>query len=148
MTALMPTLTTAVASLLVVGFFSITITSLANVSLQLSSAPDMQGRVMSLWSMAFLGTTPIGGPIMGTIGEHAGARWALAIGGLAAIVAAGIGLRAWLGSREGEKSRSREEGRGGAEARRRGSKSDGGISIAQLGTRGEKLENPSLTTDH
>jgi MFS family permease len=52
----------------------------------------MQGRVMSLWSIAFLGTTPIGGPIMGALGEHAGARWALALGGTAALVAAGIGL--------------------------------------------------------
>ena len=151
MTALMPTLTTAVASLLVVGFFSITFTSLANVSLQVSSAPDMQGRVMSLWSMAFLGTTPIGGPIMGTIGEHAGARWALTIGGLAAILAAGIGLRAWLtesSRRGGEKASSRDGGRGSVRARRRGSDSDTVRSIASLGTGNEKLEAPSLTTDH
>ena len=53
----------------------------------------MQGRVMSLWSMAFHRHDSIGGPVMGTIGEHAGARWALTIGGLAAVVAAGIG--AW-----------------------------------------------------
>jgi MFS family permease len=94
LTAITPTLTLAIAALCIVGFFSITFTSLANVTLQLESTPSMQGRVMSLWSMAFLGTTPIGGPVMGTIGEHAGARWALTIAGLAAILAAGIGLNA------------------------------------------------------
>jgi MFS family permease len=142
LTALMPTLHLAVLSLLVVGFFSITFTSLANVTLQLSSAPDMQGRVMSLWSMAFLGTTPIGGPVMGTIGEQAGARWALAIGGFAAIAAAGIGLRAWT------KSRSREQGE---QARRRaGEQLNNGKPKTKderpktpLETRNEKLETPS-----
>jgi MFS family permease len=87
-----PSMTLAMAAMVVVGFFSINFTSLANVTLQLESAPQMQGRVMSLWSIAFLGTTPIGGPIMGALGEHAGARWALALGGTAALVAAGIGL--------------------------------------------------------
>ncbi len=87
-----PTMTVALGAMVIVGFFSINFTSLANVTLQLSSAPQMQGRVMSLWTMAMLGTTPIGGPIMGMIGDHAGARWALALGGFAALAAAGIGL--------------------------------------------------------
>ena len=87
-----PTFNLAVIAMVVVGFFSINFTSLANVTIQLASRPDMQGRVMSFWSMAFLGTTPIGGPLMGYIGEHAGARVALLIGGIAALVAAGIAL--------------------------------------------------------
>lgn len=87
-----PTFPMAVLAMVVVGFFSINFTSLGNVTIQLASRPDMQGRVMSFWSIAFLGTTPIGGPIMGSIGEHAGARVALLIGGIAALVAAGIGL--------------------------------------------------------
>ena len=78
--------------MVIVGFFSINFTSIGNVTLQLNSNPDMQGRVMALWSVAFLGTTPIGGPVIGWIGENAGARWALLVGGSAAIVAAGIGL--------------------------------------------------------
>jgi MFS family permease len=93
-TSLAPSLTLALLGMVVVGFFSITFTSIGNVTLQLNSAPTMQGRVMSLWSVAFLGTTPIGGPIMGAVGEHAGARWALLIGGVAAVGAAGIGLLA------------------------------------------------------
>lgn len=90
--AVAPSFTFAVIGMVVVGFFSINFTSLANVTIQLGSRPDMQGRVMSFWSIAFLGTTPIGGPIMGYVGEHAGARMALLIGGIAALVAAGIGL--------------------------------------------------------
>lgn len=90
--AISPTFTVALLAMVVVGFFSINFTSLGNVTIQLASRPDMQGRVMSFWSIAFLGTTPIGGPIMGFIGEHAGARTALLIGGLAAIAAAGVGL--------------------------------------------------------
>jgi predicted MFS family arabinose efflux permease len=102
-----PSMTLALAAMVIVGFFSINFTSLANVTLQLQSAPQMQGRVMSLWSMAFLGSTPIGGPIMGAIGEHAGARLALAIGGGAAVIAAGIGLLTVrkLGERQREISR-------------------------------------------
>lgn len=89
LTAISPNLLVAVLTLLIVGFFSINLTSLASVTLQLESDPPMQGRVMALWSMAFLGTTPIGGPLMGFIGEHAGARVALTIAGLAAVGAAG-----------------------------------------------------------
>jgi MFS family permease len=92
LTAIAPTITLAMCSLVIVGFFSISFTSLANATLQLESAPEMQGRVMSLWTVAFLGTTPIGGPLMGAVGEHAGARSALAAGGLAALVAAALSL--------------------------------------------------------
>jgi len=89
-----PTMTFAFAAMVIVGFFSINFTSLGNVTLQTTSDPEMQGRVMSLWTMAFLGTTPIGGPIVGAIGEHLGARPSLLVGALAALIAAVIGLQA------------------------------------------------------
>lgn len=82
------------ACMLIVGFCSINFTSLANVTLQLSAREDMQGRVMSFWTIAFMGTTPIGGPIIGFIGEHMGARSSLFVGALAAGVAAVIGMQA------------------------------------------------------
>lgn len=91
--AIAPAMWIALAGLLVVGFCSITYTSIGNVTVQMNTASEMRGRVMALWSVAFLGTTPIGGPLMGWIGEDVGARWALTVGGSAAIVAAGIG---WL----------------------------------------------------
>jgi MFS family permease len=87
-----PTLALAVVAMLIVGFFSINFTSLGNVTLQMNSSPDMQGRVMALWTVAFLGTTPIGGPAVGWIGEHIGARWALVVGGIAALLAAALGF--------------------------------------------------------
>ncbi|MGH2549117.1 MAG: MFS transporter, partial [Thermomicrobiales bacterium] len=90
--AISPHLIFAVAAMLVVGFFSINFQSIGNVSLQLASRPDMQGRVMGLYSVAFLGTTPIGGPIQGVISQYAGPRWSLLVGGIAAITAAGIGF--------------------------------------------------------
>jgi MFS family permease len=92
-TAWSPTLPVAIGALVAVGAASITFLARANTTMQLGADPAMRGRVMALWTMAFLGSTPIGGPIMGYIGEHLGARWALTIGGTAAIAAAGYG---WL----------------------------------------------------
>jgi MFS family permease len=86
-----PNLIMALAAMVIVGFFSINYTSLGNTNLQLASSPEMRGRVMSLWTVAFMGSTPIGGPIIGFIGEHLGARWSLIVGGLAAMAAAGMG---------------------------------------------------------
>jgi MFS family permease len=94
LTALAPTLYVAVATMTIVGFFSITFTTLGNSTLQLNTESSMRGRVMALWTVAFLGTTPIGGPLIGAIGEHAGARWGLLVGGVAAISAAAYGYRA------------------------------------------------------
>lgn len=98
LTAIAPNLILALLALVLVGFFSINFTSLANVTLQLESAPEMRGRVMALWTMASLGSTPIGGPIIGWIGELASARWALGVGGLAALIAAGFGT--WAMNRQ------------------------------------------------
>jgi MFS family permease len=90
----MPTLPLAIVALLAVGFCSIGFLSLANSTLQLESDPAMRGRVMALWTVAFLGSTPIGGPIIGWIGEHFGARLALGVGGVAAIAASMLGFAA------------------------------------------------------
>lgn len=92
LTAIAPTFTLAMIALVFVGIFSINFLSLCNTILQMESAPEMRGRVMALWTVAFLGTTPIGGPIIGWIGQHAGPRWSIAAGGCAAIFAAGYGL--------------------------------------------------------
>ncbi len=90
--AVSPSLHIAIMAMVVVGFFSIRFTSMGETLLQLESAPTMRSRVISLWSVAFLGSTPIGGPIVGWIGEHANPRWGLTVSGLAAIAAAIYGL--------------------------------------------------------
>jgi MFS family permease len=82
-----PNLPTEYALLLLVGYGSITFNSLAKTTLQLAAVPSMRGRVMALWSVAWLGSTPIGGPIVGWIGQRAGARWSLVVGGIAAVAA-------------------------------------------------------------
>jgi hypothetical protein len=46
---------------------------------------------MALWSVAFLGSTPIGGPIAGAIAEYFGGRAALVLGAVACLVAAAFG---------------------------------------------------------
>lgn len=89
--AFAPTLTWALVALVGVGATSIAFLSLANTNIQLAAAPEMRGRVMALWSIAFLGTTPIGGPLVGWVGDRFGARVALAVGAVAT-VAAGVTL--------------------------------------------------------
>ena len=109
LTALAPTLPLALLALLGVGFFSIRFTALGNSTLQLESRPEMRGRVMSIWTMTFLGTTPIGGPIIGWIGEHWEAHLALVVGALACFAAAAYG--AWdLGLQEPSADAQAERG--------------------------------------
>jgi MFS family permease len=89
--AFMPSLLLSGLALVLVGICSINFSSLGNSVLQLESSPQMRGRVMSFWSVAFLGSTTLGGPIVGWFAEAAGARWGLALGGIAALIAAALG---------------------------------------------------------
>src|ERR1700760_409943 len=79
--ALAPSLPLELVTMLFVGYGSITFNSFAKTTLQLAARPDMRGRVMALWALAWLGSTPIGGPIVGWVGQEVGARWSLIIGG-------------------------------------------------------------------
>lgn len=90
--SIMPTILFALFAMIIIGVFSINFVTLATTTLQLESSPQMRGRVMALWTVAFLGSTPIGSPIIGFIGEHFGPRWGLATGGFAAIFAGGLGM--------------------------------------------------------
>jgi MFS family permease len=81
-----PNLPLELAALVFVGYGSITFNSFAKTTLQLAAAPSMRGRVMALWAVAWLGSTPIGGPIVGWVGQHLGARYGLVIGGTAALL--------------------------------------------------------------
>ena len=91
--AIAPNLALALVALVLMGALNIAFVSRANATLQLASDPAMRGRVMALWSVAFMGSTPVGGPIIGWIGEHVGPRWGLATGGLSCLAAAAYGLR-------------------------------------------------------
>ena len=87
-----PNLLFAIIAMVVVGICSISFTSLGNTILQLESAPRMRSRVMAFWSVAFLGSTPIGGPIIGWIGEYVNPRWGIGVGGIVAIIAGIFGF--------------------------------------------------------
>jgi MFS family permease len=86
-----PNLPAEYALLLLVGYGSISFNSLAKTTLQLAAVPSMRGRVMALWSVAWLGSTPVGGPVIGWIGQTFGARWTLVVGGLATVLAGLLG---------------------------------------------------------
>lgn len=47
---------------------------------------------MALWSVTFVGSTPVGGPIIGVVAEHLGPRAGLAVGGAACLAAAILGV--------------------------------------------------------
>jgi MFS family permease len=88
--ALATTLISAAALIVLMGAASIGFIATANASLQLASEPAMRGRVMALYAMAFLGTTPIGAPLVGAIAQWTSPRIALLIGAVATVVAAGL----------------------------------------------------------
>jgi MFS family permease len=89
--AFSPVLSLELVALGLVGYASVSFLATGNTTLQLEADPSMRGRVMSLWAIAFLGTTPIGGPLLGWIVATSSGRVGLAVGAASCIVAAGIG---------------------------------------------------------
>ena len=91
-TALAPGLGTELGVMVLVGVASTAFIATANTLLQLGSSEEMRGRVMALFMMVFLGTTPIGGPLIGWLAERFGPREALLVGAVATLVAAAVAL--------------------------------------------------------
>jgi MFS family permease len=87
-----PSLAVATIAMLPVGVASSAFIATSNSLLQLNSTPEMRGRVMALFSVTFLGSTPIGGPFIGWVAERFGPREALAFAGAVTAVA---GLVTW-----------------------------------------------------
>ncbi len=92
--ALAPSLAVELAALGFVGAASISFMSTGNSTLQLAAAPEMRGRVMSLWFVAFQGSTPVGGPIVGGLMAALGARAGLGLGAVTCVVVAVLGALA------------------------------------------------------
>jgi MFS family permease len=86
--ALAPSFELQALALVPMGAASVTFAAGVNSSLQLAAAPALRGRVMSLYSIVFLGSTPIGAPLVGWLAEVAGPRSGLFAGAAAALVAA------------------------------------------------------------
>ena len=90
--ALAPNQPVAFAVGVVMGFTSISFMTASTAIVQLRADPMMRGRILALQAMVFLGSTPVGGPILGVICERYGARYGLAVGAVATIGAAAYGL--------------------------------------------------------
>jgi MFS family permease len=88
--AIAPGMAVFLTLLVAMGFLNLAFQSMANASVQLAVDPELRGRVMGLYMLAFIGGTPIGAPIIGALTNHFGARTGMAICGavpaLAAIV--------------------------------------------------------------
>jgi MFS family permease len=83
-----PTLALQMLALVPLGAASVTFAAGVNSSLQLAAGPGLRGRVMALYSVVFLGSTPIGAPLIGWLSQVAGPRAGLLVGGAAALVTA------------------------------------------------------------
>jgi MFS family permease len=92
--ALAPSLPLELVALTLVGWGGVAFMSTGNSTLQLGADPMMRGRVMSLWFVAFQGSTPIGGPIIGWVMAEAGARAGLGVGAVTCVLVALLGLLA------------------------------------------------------
>ncbi|MDR0946092.1 MAG: MFS transporter [Bifidobacteriaceae bacterium] len=71
---------------ILVGFFTLTLITTANSTVQLTTDPAYRGRVMSIYSIMSRGTTPIGSPTIGWVSQRFGPRWSIWVGALAALV--------------------------------------------------------------
>jgi MFS family permease len=115
-TSLAPNLMTVLVGLAVLGAAGVSFLALGNSTLQLATTPGMRGRVMGLWAVAFIGSTPIGGPIMGWVGDHVGPRWALGLGGVAVLATAVFSVKS-LASVDGTARAESDPGAGATAAK-------------------------------
>src|SRR4051794_12666630 len=85
--AIAPTLPLQIIALVPLGAASVTFAAGVNSALQIAVEPVMRGRVMALYSIVFLGSTPIGAPLVGWLAQAAGPRAGLLAGAAAALIA-------------------------------------------------------------
>ncbi|MER6331959.1 MFS transporter [Streptomyces sp. NPDC001034] len=90
--AVIPWLPGVLAALAVVGAASTAFLATGNTTLQLVADPSLRGRVMALWSVTFLGSTPVGGPVVGVVAQHLGPRAGLGLGAGACLAATVLGF--------------------------------------------------------
>ena len=91
--AFSPNLAWAFALCLPLGFGGAAMIASGNAISQQESPPDMRGRLLALTAVAFLGSTPIGGPITGLIADYVSLEWSMAYGGVSCLAC--VALLAW-----------------------------------------------------
>ncbi|MBS2534935.1 MFS transporter [Catenulispora sp. NF23] len=87
-----PVFALSCAVMLLVGWASVSFIAIGNSTIQLTSDPEKRGRMIALWQVAFQGTTPIGGPLVGWVIAMSDPRSGLAVGGVSCLVAAAGGF--------------------------------------------------------
>jgi MFS family permease len=92
MMAFVPNQLSAYVVGILLGVTSIAFLTASTSIVQVESAPEMRGRVLALQAMLFLGSTPVGGPIVGWVSQQFGARWAIGLGAVAALGAGAWGM--------------------------------------------------------
>lgn len=105
---LMPTVWAFAILLPFVGIAAQTLMTSANGYVQLSTAPEMRGRVMALYLAIFVGGTPIGAPLVGWVANAYGPRQAMLVGAASGIAAAAIGVGFHLRLRRAARSAAAE----------------------------------------
>gem|GEM_PF-19891 len=95
--SLMPTYVAFLVALPLVGMGALTLINATQSYLQLGVEPHVRGRVMGIYTLLFLGGTPLGSPLVGWVAENVGPRWSIALGGIvsafAALVVAALRMR-------------------------------------------------------
>lgn len=95
--ALMPSYPLFALALIPVGLSAQTMMTAANSTIQLTTPPQLRGRVMAIYMAIFMGGTPLGAPFVGWLGEQFGARWTILVGGAASVVTGGVSV--WIARR-------------------------------------------------
>ena len=98
--AIAPNLPIALLALTVAGGAGTSFLAFSNSLLQITAKGEMRGRIMALRAVAFLGTRPLGAPLIGWIGEHVGPRQSVAVGAVAALAVAAWGYRRLRGAND------------------------------------------------
>ena len=96
-TAWAPGIVAALALSIPLGFGGAAFISASNAISQQECPPEMRSRILALVAVAFLGSTPIGAPLTGWIGDHVSAEWSLGYGSLVSIAAAGLAVLVLVG---------------------------------------------------
>jgi MFS family permease len=86
--AMAPGLGVFLAALVAMGVVNLAFQAMANSSVQSWVDPEVRGRVMGLYMLAFVGGTPLGGPVIGWVTDAFGARVGMAVCGLVPLLAA------------------------------------------------------------
>jgi MFS family permease len=90
--AVMPEYWLFALALIIIGVSSQTLMTTANGVVQMTTEPQLRGRVMAIYMAIFMGGTPVGAPIVGWVADTFGARWALGVGGASGFAAALVGV--------------------------------------------------------